>query len=166
MSVFQESDLEFNFTAAVSATKHDAVNNVFPGVDFIVNFIVEETACWLWVEVKNWEGASVPARRRGGQRWAFLAKMKSDRYFKEILRGKFTGTLAYLTLTGNPPQNAILYIALLESPRMDSALMLHANHRLRGLVERQSLWTIPVNAAVLNLSEWHARFPDYPTRPI
>lgn len=160
MSVFQESDLEFDFTVAASAVKHDATNTVFPGVDFIV----DETTRWLWVEVKNWEGSSVPARRRGGQRRAFLAKIKSRPYFSDTLRGKFTGTLAYLALTSNHPTKEILYVALLESPRMDSALMLHATNRLNGLVKRDSIWHFHVSAVVLDLAEWQARFPDYPTR--
>lgn len=162
MSAFVESDLEFDFTASPYAVKHDAVNQVFPGVDFIV----DEITRWLWLEVKNWEGSSVPARRRGGQRRSFLAKLNSKTYFTDTLRAKFTGTAAYLALTNAHPSKEILYVALLESPRMDSALMLRANDRLNQLVKRDKIWHIPVNAAVMNLAEWQTRFPIYPTRAI
>ncbi len=168
----QESDLLFDFSAALRCDKHDATNTVFPGVDFIVKEIDRQ----IWVEVKNWEGASIPASRRGGQRRSFLAKLNSRVYFKETLRAKFIGTCAYLALTDAPLREDVVYIALLESPRMDSALMLQATTRLRNLVKRDPLWyftdangnrvAILVNAVVLNVSEWNARFPQYPIAPV
>ena len=154
-----ESDLSFDFSAAALCDKHDTTNTVFPGVDFIV----EETGRQIWLEVKNWEGASVPARRRGGQRRAFLARMKSKTYFSDVLRTKFIGTCAYMTLTNTPPTKEILFIALLESPRIDSALLSHVNTRLRGLIARPRIWHLPISAVVVNLAEWQARFPQYPT---
>lgn len=161
MSVFEESDIRFDFGIVVPCRRHDEANRIFPGVDFII----EEPARDLYLEIKNWEGSSMPARRRGGQRRSFLAKLRSREFFKNELRAKLTGTIAYLALTGNAPRRTILYIALLESPRMDSALMLHATDRLKSLTERAT-WHIPVNAAVMNLSEWNKRFPQYPAVPL
>ena len=157
----EESDLRFDFSAAVWCNKHDAANTVFDGVDFVI----KEAERRIWLEVKNWEGASLPARRRGGQRRSFLAKLNSKAYFTQTLRAKFVGTCAYLALTDNPPREPILYVALLESPRMDSALMLHATMRLRGLVRRDR-WRYTVNAVVLNVAEWNERFPDFPVGSI
>lgn len=167
-----ESDLLFDFSAAIWCDKHDATNHVFPGMDFIV----KEAHQQLWVEVKNWEGVSIPASRRGGQRRSFLAKLKSNVYFKETLRAKFIGTCAYLALTDAPLREDVTYVALLESPRMDAALMLHATTRLRALVKRDTLWHITnasgnraaliVNAAVMNVTEWNMRFRDYPVVPL
>lgn len=167
-----ESDLRFDFSAAVWCDKHDATNKVFPGVDFIL----QETDRQIWLEVKNWEGSSIPARRRGGQRRSFLAKLSGNVFFKETLRAKFIGTCAYLALTDRAVQGDILYIALLESPHMDAALMLRATERLRSLVYRTGVWhytdadgeriPIRVNAVVLNLPEWNTRFPEYPATAI
>ncbi|MBC8142341.1 MAG: hypothetical protein H7Y38_12970 [Armatimonadetes bacterium] len=166
-----ESDLRFDFSAAVWCDKHDATNTVFPGVDFIV----QESDRQIWIEVKNWEGVSVPARRRGGQRRSFLAKLRSNVYFRETLRAKFVGTCAYLALTDRVLREDVLYVALLESPRMDNTLMLHATGKLTALV-RHSRWhytdangervPIAVNVAVLNLPEWNARFPEYPATTV
>ena len=167
-----ESGLAFDFGAAVWCDKHDATNNVWAGVDFVL----KEPNRQIWLEVKNWEGASVPARRRGGQRRSFLAKLRSKVFFTETLRAKFVGTCAYLALTGNVPREDLLYIALLESPRMDAALMLHATDRLRRLVKRDGIWhyedasgvrvPIRVEAAVLNAARWNALFPEYPARAV
>jgi hypothetical protein len=162
VSIFIESEIEFDFTRSSLAVKHDAANTIFPGVDFII----EEPHRWIWVEVKNWEGASVPAARRGGQRRSFLSKLRSNVFYTDTLRAKFTGTTTYLVLTGNHPKKEVLYIALLESPKMESALMGHASRKLSQLIKRDSLWQITVNAAVMDLAEWNARFPEYPARSV
>lgn len=155
--IVRESDIEFDFTAALNAHKHDDINEVFPDIDFIL----EEPTVEIWLEVKNWEGSSVTPNRRGGQRRAFLARMRSKEYFKETLRGKFVGTVAYRCLMNQHPTKDIHYIVLLESPRMDSALMFHATNRMRGLIVRRN-WKVGVTVSVMNLSEWNARFPQYP----
>ncbi len=167
-----ESDLRFDFSAAVWCDKHDLTNTVFDGVDFII----KEPDRQIWLEVKNWEGSSLPAHRRGGQRRSFLAKLNSKAFFTQTLRAKFIGTCAYVALTGTALREDVVYTALLESPRMDSALMSHATTRLRGLVKRDNIWhytdgngvrvPIKVNAAVLNVAEWNVRFPDYPIQAI
>lgn len=119
----------------------------------------------MWLEVKNWEGASVPARRRGGQRRSFLAKITSNAYYSDTLRAKFIGTLAYLTLTNRSPTKPILYVVLLEAPRMTLAYKSFAQSRLRSLIQRSS-WHVPVTTLVVDLAEWQARFPQYPARAL
>jgi len=103
MRIERESGIEFDFSAALSCSKHDAVNRVWPGVDFVV----EEPARWIWLEVKNWEPAALPPRRRGGQRRSFLSKMRSSTFFSEVLRAKFIGTSAFLALTNQHPNKDI-----------------------------------------------------------
>lgn len=156
-----ESGIEFNFSAALWCDKHDQTNTVFPGVDFIV----EEPDRQVWLEVKNWEPATLTARRRGGQRRAFLAAMASNVYFRDTLRSKFIGTCAYLFLTGAMPSKEILYITLLESPRMDSYTMDTRTIKLRALV-RRNVWQVPVDAAVVDLARWNAAFPQYSARAL
>lgn len=46
----EESKISFDFSAALRWTKHDRINTVFPGVDFII----EEPDRQIWLEVKNW----------------------------------------------------------------------------------------------------------------
>lgn len=157
-----ESDIAFDFSAAVWCEKHDQTNTVFPGIDFII----EEVDQQIWLEVKNWEGASVPLQRRGGQRRSFLAKIVSRAYFNDTLRAKFIGTAAYFAFTGRLPSKLVLYIVLLESPRMTADYKSLAQTRLRGLIERSRLWSVPVTTTVVTLADWQALFPQYPARAL
>ncbi len=158
MRIERESGIEFDFSGALCGSKHDAVNRVWPGVDFIV----EEPTRWIWLEVKNWEPSALPPQRRGGQRRSFLSKMRSGVFFTEMLRAKFIGTGAFLALTNQHPAKDIMYVTLLESPRFDSALKLHAMNRMRGLIERRGLWFVNVTVAVVDLADWNRRFSGYP----
>jgi len=158
MRIERESGIEFDFSAALSCTKHDAENRIWDGVDFLI----EEPKRWIWLEVKNWEPSTLLPRERGGVRRSFLSKMKSRTYFTDVLRAKFIGTSAYLALTNQHPAKDIVYVVLLESPRFDSALKLQATQRMRSLIPRRRPWFVKVGVAVVDLAEWNSRFSEYP----
>jgi hypothetical protein len=164
--IYTESGIEIDLTRANMHEKHDAVNTVLSGVDFV---FTDARNNQYWLEVKNWSSAVIPPQRRGGQRRSFLAKMNS-RTFPQELRQKFLGTCTFLALTGTPPAVPIIYIMLLESTATDSALRSHMMTRMRSLLPRngtrQRPWRHPVEVAVVSVAEWNARFPDYPARPI
>ena len=160
--IYQESGIEIDLTASASCAKHDASNNVWPGVDFAI----EDSTDWIWLEIKNWEPSGLPSQRRGGQRWSFLCKLKSGVFYREVLRAKFIGTSAFLALTNNHPRATIRYIVLLESPRLDAAMKLHATNRLRSLIPRRGPWTHPVEVAVVDLADWNRLYPQYPARQV
>jgi hypothetical protein len=166
MSVYQESGIEFDFSHALSHTKHDSTNSIWDGVDFLL----EESRRWIWLEVKNWEPSNLPPRRRGAVRRSFLAKMQAKNGFFQKLRTKFLGTIAFLALTGNVPNKAILYVILLKTPKLDSALKLHALNHMRFLIpprrSRHALWTIAIDMIVVDLADWNRQFPDYPARTL
>ena len=166
MSVFVESDIEFDFTKATSVIEHDKIsghgNSHWPGIDFCV----EDAAGWIWLEVKSWDAGRFPASRRGGQRWSFISKMRSSSYTKE-LRVKFLGTTAYLAWTGQFTPAPTSFILLFEPPApIDAALLVTQSHRIRSLIPNLSKWSHPIAAVVLPLAEWNARFPDYPARKV
>jgi hypothetical protein len=162
MRLERESGIEFDFSAALSCSKHDTVNRAWPGVDFLV----EEPTRWIWLEVKNWEPSALPPRYRGGQRRSFLSKMKSKTFFTEVLRGKFLGTSAFLALTNQHPAKDIVYVVLLQSPRFDSALKLHAIDRMSKLIPRRGPWFVNVGVAVVDLRDWNRLFSPYPATVI
>jgi hypothetical protein len=63
VSLFVESNITFDFTAAKTVIEHDKVspthpggnvhgNGKWPGVDFCIE---EASGGWIWLEVKNWD---------------------------------------------------------------------------------------------------------------
>lgn len=163
MSNVEESGIAFDFTAAHSLVKHDAQNQVWPAVDFLI----EEAESWVWLEIKNWEPATLPEPHRETARQKFLEDITRQSYFRD-LREKFFGTCTFLTLTGQPPTQKILYVVLIESPRFDPALKLQAMKRLQDAMPTQqkgTVWaTIPFAVVVVDLAEWNRRFSEYPAK--
>ena len=163
MSVYQESGIALDLSAAPWHEKHDAINSVLGGVDFQ---IIEPTG-QLWLELKSWSFNVIPAHRRGGQRRSYLSKMRSGKFGRD-LREKFLGTCTFLTLTGASPNEPIVYVVLLESTPADSALRSHMMTRMRSLLPRTGPKTRPwqnsIEVAVVDVSEWNARFPSYPAQ--
>ena len=167
MSVYTESGIAFDFSAAVSHQKHDAplVNQVWEGVDFII----EEPDRWIWLEVKNWEPSTMLPRERSGARRTFLAKMRPvNGFFTQVLRAKFVGTVAFLCLTGAAPTKKVLYVMLLESPKLDSAMKTRAGDIMRSQIPKKGPlnvpWRIRVSVLVLSLADWQSTFVQYPAQ--
>lgn len=170
MSLYVESNIEFDFTAALRVLEHDKAldpanplrqgNTTWPGVDFCL----EEVSGWIWLELKNWDPAHVDPRRRGRDRWSFICKMKSDTFAKDM-RNKFLGTTAFLAWTNAFPLAPIRFIMLFEPPYpMDSALLGSRTLRMRDHIPNRRIWQQPVHVSVLTLREWKLRFPHYPAR--
>lgn len=164
MHIFVESGIEFDFSHAVYSERHDSStgNRAFPAIDFLVE---EPKGDWIWVEVKNWEPSSLPSKLRGSRRAQFLARMRSKVFFHE-LRDKVLGTSTYLALMGlRQPQTRILFVAVIESPRMDAAMMVHATDRLQQQFPRRPngsmAWRIPIDVIVVSVSGWKKQFPKY-----
>jgi hypothetical protein len=164
VSVYVESNIEFDFSRAVRVTEHDKPtghnNNIWPGVDFCI----EEPLEWIWLEVKCWAPGHIAPRRRGGSRWSFLCKMRSNVYAQEM-RSKFLGTTAFLAWMHAFPLAPTTFVLLFEPPHpMDSALIGSRITRMRQLVVNRAPWVQPIHVAVLTLHDWNARFPHYPAR--
>lgn len=170
MSLFVESNITFDFTAARAVIEHDKSvpthsggdthgNNKWPGVDFCIE---EASGSWIWLEVKSWDPAHIPPIRRGGNRRSFLCKMRSNAFLLEM-RGKFLGTTAFLAWTGTLPACTTHFVLLFEPPHvLDAALLGSRMARLREQIQDRR-WLPPVTVSVLTLSEWTARFGrDYP----
>lgn len=170
MSLFVESNITFDFTAATKVIEHDKTapthsggavdgNKKWPGEDFRVE---EASGSWIWLEVKSWDPSRIAPSRRGGSRWSFICKMKSNEFLREM-RGKFLGTTAFLSWTSKLPTAPIQFILLFEPPHsLDAALLGSRMTRMRGLIE-DSRWSPTIAVSVLTLSQWSARFGrDYP----
>ncbi len=167
MSVFVESNIEFDFTRAVSAVQHDKPapghgNSAWKGIDFCIQDGQEQ----LWLEVKSWDPSHIAPMRRGGSRRSFLCKMKSRAFTAEILL-KFLGTTAFLAWTNNFTLAQTAYVLLFQPPRpLDAALLVTFQSRIASRISRPKIWHEPIFVAVLNLAEWNQRYPDHPARTL
>ncbi len=167
MAVVVESGIEIDFTAAAAVLRHDGVgpgcdgNTTWKGIDFRV----DDTGRWLWVEVKSWDPAIVlPPRRRGGAQRSFVAKMKS-KPFADEMRGKFWGTTAFLSWTARFTPSDVVFVLLFQPPRpLDKALLGTFQTRMQSLVPRTIPWTHSLTVAVMDVADWNARFPTYAAR--
>ena len=173
MSVYAESNIEFNFSLARMVIEHDKStpthpggivhnNSIWPGVDFCLEEITGE---WIWLEVKSWNATHIAPHRRGGSRWSFICKMKSNEYAKEM-RGKFLGTTAFLAWTNSFPVAPTQFVLLFEPPKpIDSALFGSRITRMRSLIPNRAIWAHPISVSILTVSGWNARFGhSYPAR--
>ena len=166
MSLYVESNITFDFTSAAAVIEHDRTvsavpggrvhgNSIWPGVDLCIE---QPSGEWIWLEVKNWDPRHIAPSRRGGSRWSFICKMRSNQFLKEM-RVKFLGTMAYLAWTGSLPTAPVQFVLLFEPPKLlDSALVGSRMTRLRELIRNLARWAHPIRVSVLTLVEWNARF--------
>lgn len=174
MSVYLESNIEFDFSTARTVIEHDKTtptyaggsvhgNNIWPGVDFCIE---ESSGEWIWLEVKNWDPTHIAPNRRGGTRWSFICKMRSKEYAKEM-RNKFLGTTAFLAWQNKLPLVRTQFVMLFEPPKpLDVAVFGSRIERMKSLIPDLRIWAQPVKVSVLTVSDWNMRFPSYPARII
>lgn len=172
MSVYVESNIEFDFTAATTVIEHDKLtpthsggsvhgNNVWPGVDFCIE---ETSGGWIWLEVKSWDPTRIVPNRRGGSRRSFICKMRSNEYAKEM-RGKFLGTTAFLAWKNALSLAPTQFVLLFEPPHpLDVALLGSRITKMRSLLPNRPYWAQPISVAVLTVSQWNLRYVPYPAR--
>ena len=173
MSVYVESNIQIDFTRAFKVVKYEGLlaglpgasltqrNTFWPGVDFHVE---ETPSDAIWLEIKSWNPASIPPKDRGGSRWSFLCKMKSNRFAQEM-REKFLGTSSFFVWDNRPFPSRIRFLLLFEPPQsMDAALILTFGQKVKSqLMPPKALtWRNRIDVGALTLTEWNLRFPDYP----
>jgi hypothetical protein len=165
MARCEESKIEFDFDVARQVHTHDMKcqcvgnyrrddNSLWPGIDFRI----EDAAGWLWLEVKNWR---ISARN------SYSRKMQSEAFAREM-REKFLGTAAFLASRKDPDAlpRPLTLVFLFQPPH-------GADPGLRGigyeLIRNQihtALTPLNISLAVVDVSIWNQRFPDYPAKQI
>ena len=177
MSVYVESNIEFDFTKSHSVIEYEGLlselpgasatqrNTFWPGVDFCIEDAPDEA---IWLEVKNWNPASLAPKVRGGNRRSFLSKMKSNSFAQEM-RGKFLGVSSFFAWDSRPLPSNVRFLLLFEPPHpIDAALVLTFGHKVKQqLMPPKALtWRSRIAVGALTLAEWNVRFPDYPARQL
>jgi hypothetical protein len=168
VKICSEGNIEFDFSSARTVFEHDKTtpncddgstpdgNTGWPGVDFRI----EDSSGWIWLEIKDWKG-----KMRGSYRW----KM-SNKAFAEEMRAKFLGTTAHLAWTNRFVSSPVRYVLLFEPPRGFDA---HLLGPFQDLVRREMNvgGRLPIRTLVISLNRndrgiagWNDVFDDFPAR--
>ena len=157
------SNIEFDFSRAISVAEHDATNpkcdgvsiadgnSSWPGVDFRLEV---DSQTWIWLEVKNW-------RMRRAHTFAHSLSEK----FATEMRGKLLGTAAYLAWRSQFTQARVSYVLLFQPPTgADAALLGPFNVLLRSKIKIPSGLDITFKA--IDLAMWNDLYAEYPARQV
>jgi hypothetical protein len=152
-----ERDLEFNFTGALGAFKFDDGATHASSSIQAVDFIVEYTDCYRFVEVKDPDDPSavnIDAFReklRTGKLIRSLAGKYRDTLFFRVFEGKFEGK----------ENKKIEYIVLLSMSALDDALLLTKTEELQKSIPlTHANWqqnSVSV-CLLLNMDQWKRRY--------
>lgn len=153
-----ESEIAFDFDISSSVRKIDAECRNWQSIDFII----ADSNSSIWLEIKNFSPSSIPPKLRGAMTWSFLSKMRGNRFFSEVLRGKLLGTVGYLALKNQFVLQPISFVILVESPRLDAAMLLHATLKMQQLINSQDFPEVSV--VFMNVTVWNQTYPQHTAR--
>ncbi len=169
---YQEGELKFDFTAAKSVEKLDDSKRKLPtGMQF-VDFVVEDDARILLIEVKDpscsAKGANPQAEAAiTKSRTDFMKKIANDSLIAQELTPKARDSYTYLHLM-KKDSRPMLFAFLLgaEKLTLDPALLLGFKERLLARLrhEADQPWSrnYMTDCIVLTESNWTTVFPQYP----
>jgi len=167
----REGELEFDFSAAKSSEKLDAVKTRPEGM-MLVDFIVEEEKRLLMIEVKD-----PSCKSKGGnsdaevalakERNEFVKKVQNDTLIAKELTPKARDSYTYLHLMKRDSK-PVLYAFLLGADKLtlDHALLLGFKDRLLASLRQEAdqPWAryYVADCVVLTEHTWKDAFPQYP----
>jgi hypothetical protein len=167
-----ERDLIFSFDSPLKVERFDDERTHGMGhlqasmkrVDFIVTF-PQQT--WL-IEVKDPENRTIPPHRAAAQRQRFRRRMYRGSLYSRELAPKLKDTLVYLTLAQRAPANEIRYVVLLGLARLDAAMLLTAQDKLRRLCflpgPFQRDWPSRFAVMVFDIESWNRNLTPHSVR--
>lgn len=156
MPVVSEGELEFAFPDAIAADKFDGPTHGLSHCMKAVDFVVECSDRYLFVEVKDPSASSATPERQA----AFAVKLMSDELSK-ALTGKLRDSLIYRWAEGKLDK-PVYYLVLIELPPAHGpSAYLTLSQKLRDMLPVEKIpvsWKTPIvaGAAVLNMKAWNA----------
>lgn len=160
--IVREGRYEFDFTNSLRAIAWDGPGTPVPETMKKVDFVVEEPARWLLVEVKDPSNPNTSET----QRQAFLHRLKSKAFVNDTLVPKCRDTWTYmhLMLMDPKPIHYVVVITLFWNRQPDRLMIVQKLLRKRLKKEGKEKWKRPYvqECVVLNISGWHKKFPEYP----
>ena len=163
-SQFTEGELEFDFSAALSAENLDAGGQRGQPTGMkLVDFVVKETDRTLLIEVKDpSEAGASPAERA-----KFAKAMRQNTLISEVLVPKARGSYTFLHLMKRD-DNPFLSVGLLglDTFTNEAALLLGFKDRLLKRIrhEGKEAWVrqYVTDCVVVTTTTWPDHFPAYP----
>lgn len=155
MTQLSERDLEFDFSAAIRAVKFDdgvahSKSSVQP-----VDFILEHTDRYTFVEVKD------PDEPGAADVEAFRVKLKSGQLIRS-LAGKFRDSMFFRVIQG-VERKPVEYIVLLSMEALaDADLLTKTDQLKRSLPIEHSDWPsdCATSCVIMNVRQWKRKFGD------
>jgi hypothetical protein len=164
-----EADLVFTFAPPFLPVRFDdnathGINHDMKRVDFL---IYSPLQTWL-VEVKDPEDSTIPAYRAAAARDNFRRKMRSGTLYSRELAPKLKDTLVYLSLAHRAPTNEIRYIVFIGLARLDAAMLVTAQDKLKRLCflpgPFRADWASKFDVVVLNMAAWNRNLAPHSVR--
>lgn len=164
MMILTEGNLEITINNEINARKFDGPSHGLSHCMRAVDFVVEFTNSYLFVEVKDPQDPNAPAASAGN----YAQRLLSGRITDELMH-KYRDSLLYEWASGraDKPVDYSVLIGLSQLTDPDLLViskMLQRNVPALGPNNRP--WPRPIvrNCAVFNISSWNRTFPNYPVR--
>ena len=164
MSSLTEGELEFVFEGAVSARKFDGHDHGLTHCMKAVDFIIEFTDKYLFVEVKDPQDSRATEQNR--REW--IEQFTSGR-LDHSLKYKYRDSFLYEWAAGRCDK-PIVYVVLIALDSLDGALMLSRQDQLRRILPKSGPgsqpWVRPIvqECVVLNIASWNRTLQDCSVR--
>ena len=164
MATLSEGRLEFDFADAVAAERLDRPGIPLPHGMALVDFVVEEAAKVLLIEVKDPEGAAAAHRRQAVA--DFIKKMQGDGLIHQEIVPKARDSYTFLHLMKRDEKTFILVVVLGIESGGDKALLGGFKNRLlarlRKEAEKEWARRYVQDCVVVTPETWSAVFRSYP----
>ncbi len=160
--IAEEGEIQLDFTSALAARKLDDLGQSIPLGFKVVDFLVEETARKLLIELKDPSHSGAPQ----SERKKFAKKMTSDELACQEIVPKARCTYCFLHLLGEDDKEMLLVLFLgLEHLAIGEELLVVLTEKIRKRLrhEATSPWKRQYvkDCVILTERTW-AKFLDYP----
>ena len=160
---FKEKNLQIEIKGVVDARKFDdppshGLSHCMKAVDFIV----ERSDCYLFIEFKDPQDPGVPAH----EQQKFIQKFLRGK-LDQSLKYKFRDSFLYEWASGRA-KKPIDYLVLVALDSLKAPALLARTEDLKGKLplrkSRSDPWPCPFvrSCTVFNLASWNSNFPDLP----
>ena len=164
MMILTEGNLEITINNEINARKFDGPNHGLSHCMRAVDFVVEFSDRYLFVEVKDPQDPYAPATTAGN----YAQRLLSGRITDELMN-KYRDSLLYEWASGRADKPVDYSVLIGLSQLTDPDLLVVSKMLQRSvpaLGPNSQPWPRPIvrNCAVFNIDSWNRTFPYHPVR--